>query len=94
MGWNFRKSFKIAPGVRVNVSKRGISGFTFGKRGASVSTSKRGTHANVGIPGTGLSYRKKLTGGQGNSGCGLLLLAVLGAGVMVSGVGMAWWYWV
>lgn len=62
MGWRFRKSFKILPGVRVNVGKKGISSVSVGKRGASVSVGKRGTHANVGIPGTGLSYRTKIGG--------------------------------
>ena len=27
MGLRFRKSFKVAPGVRVNVGKRGVGGF-------------------------------------------------------------------
>lgn len=39
MGRGFRRSFKIAPGVRINVSKRGVStsvgvkGFTVNSRG-------------------------------------------------------------
>lgn len=61
MGFRFRKSFKVAKGVRLNVSKSGIS-TTIGKRGLSVSSGKRGTRLNVGIPGTGVSYSTKLGG--------------------------------
>jgi len=59
MAFRFRKSIKIAPGVRLNVGKTGGS-FTVGKRGATVNFGKRGIHGNVGIPGTGLSYRSKI----------------------------------
>ena len=57
MGLNFRKSIKIAPGIRVNVSKKGYQVFLCGK-GARVNVSKKGTRTTVGIPGTGLSYSK------------------------------------
>lgn len=62
MGLRFRKSFKLAPGVRMNLSGGGTS-FSFGPRGASVSVGKRGVYGNVGIAGTGLSSRQKLSGG-------------------------------
>ncbi len=55
MGWRFRKSFKIAPGVRWNIGKRGSS-FSFGGKGLTVNVGKKGTRTTVGIPGTGLSY--------------------------------------
>ena len=41
MGFNFRKSFKIAPGVRLNVGKKGISSVSVGGKGARVSVGKR-----------------------------------------------------
>jgi Protein of unknown function (DUF4236) len=50
----FRRSFTIFPGVKVNVSKGGIS-LSVGKRGATLNFSKRGVRQTVGIPGTGLS---------------------------------------
>lgn len=56
MGFNFRKSFKIAPGLRLNVGKKGISSVSIGGKGARVNVSKNGTRTTVGIPGTGLSY--------------------------------------
>lgn len=62
MGFRFRKSFKVLPGVRVNVTKKGISSVSVGKPGASVNIGKRGTRASVGLPGTGLSYHTKIGG--------------------------------
>lgn len=90
MGFRFRKSFKVMPGVRVNVGKKGISSVTVGKRGASISTGKQGTHANLGIKGTGLSYRTKLGGKQStqaDSGqprrIGFFTMIILGTLVMI-----------
>lgn len=65
MALRFRRSFKIAPGVRLNVGKRGAS-LSAGVRGASVSAGSRGVYGNVGIPGTGLSVRERL--GTGSPG--------------------------
>ena len=55
MGFRFRKSVKIAPGIRLNFSKSGMS-TSIGRRGAILNISKRGTRSTVGIPGTGISY--------------------------------------
>ena len=56
MGFNFRKSLKIAPGVRLNITKKGISSVSLGGKGARVNLGKKGTRTTVGVPGTGLSY--------------------------------------
>ena len=62
MGLRFRKSFKIAPGVRFNVGKKS-HGISIGGRGGGISfNSKSGTHARVSIPGTGISYTTKVGG--------------------------------
>ena len=61
MGFNFRKSFKVAPGVKLNISKKGISSVSAGVKGARVRVGKKGTRTTVGIPGTGLSYSKQNT---------------------------------
>lgn len=56
MGFRMRKSIKIAPGVRMNISAKSI-GVSAGVRGARVSASSSGRRTtSVGIPGTGLSY--------------------------------------
>lgn len=59
MGFRFRRSIRLAPGIRLNLSSRGPSA-TVGPRGASINVGPRGTYANVGIPGTGLSSRTRL----------------------------------
>lgn len=59
MGFRFRKSIKLLPGLRVNLSKSGAS-LTVGKAGACVNVSARGTRATVGLPGTGLSYSTRV----------------------------------
>src|SRR5262245_39872811 len=58
MVFRFRSLFTLAPGIRMNLTGSGLS-FSFGPRGASVGVGRRGVHANIGLPGTGLSYRKK-----------------------------------
>lgn len=58
MGFNFRKSIKIANGLKLNVSKSGVS-LTAGKRGMHYTINSKGkSTASVGLPGTGISYRK------------------------------------
>ena len=61
MGWNVRRSRKIAPGIRLNLSNRGI-GFSVGPRHAKISVSPTGrVTQNIGIPGTGVRYTKVLS---------------------------------
>lgn len=56
MGFRFRKSLKIAPGVRMNFGKKSV-GMSFGGKGFRKSFNSRGkSTTSVGIPGTGLSY--------------------------------------
>lgn len=55
MGFRFRKSIKIIPGVRLNLGKRGASA-SIGRRGATMNVGRRGVRTTVGLPGTGLSY--------------------------------------
>lgn len=56
MGWRFRKSFKILPGVRMNVGSKGVTSWSFGGRGVRVNVGKRGTTTTYSLFGTGLSY--------------------------------------
>lgn len=66
MALRFRRSIKLAPGIRMNFSGSGIS-YSFGGRGASVTVGKRGTYVNTGIPGTGLYSRQKIGGSSSQS---------------------------
>jgi Protein of unknown function (DUF4236) len=55
MGLRFRQSFKLFPGVRLNLSAGGPS-VSFGVPGATLNIGPRGVRSTLGIPGTGLSY--------------------------------------
>lgn len=59
MAFRFRRTVSIFPGVRINLGKRGIS-VSAGVRGANVTLGRNGLYGNVGIPGSGMSYRKRL----------------------------------
>ena len=67
MGWRYRKYITIFPGVRLNISKSGLS-LTFGKKGASVNVGKDGAYLNTSIPGTGLYNRQKIYSPKDNKG--------------------------
>jgi hypothetical protein len=60
MGLRFRKSVRVAPGVRLNVGLRGVS-TSFGRRGATINAGRRGVYTTVGLPGSGLSYRQRVS---------------------------------
>ena len=67
MGFKVRKSIKIAPGVRLNVSNKNL-GISAGVRGARVSVNTNGrTTRTVGIPGTGISHTSTTTSGRRSS---------------------------
>ncbi|NYT38189.1 DUF4236 domain-containing protein [Allopusillimonas soli] len=50
MALRFRRSIKLAPGIRMNLSKSGMS-WTLGPRGASVGIGKRGARLNTSFIG-------------------------------------------
>lgn len=56
MGLRIRRSIKIAPGIKLNIGKKGFNSVSIGKRGAHYTIGKHGTRTTVGIPGTGVSY--------------------------------------
>lgn len=56
MGWLFRNSIRIAPGIRINLGKRKAS-LSVGGPGATINVGEQGARATVGIPGTGISAR-------------------------------------
>ena len=59
MGFRFRKSIRLFPGVRVNLSKSTPS-VSLGGPGHTINLSERGTRATVGLSGTGLSYSQRV----------------------------------
>ena len=58
--FRFRKTFRLMPGIRLNLSKSGVS-TSIGRPGATLNVGGiRGARATVGFPGTGLSYTEHL----------------------------------
>jgi hypothetical protein len=55
MGFRFRRSIKLFPGMRLNLSKRGI-GASVGFTGLHVSSGPSGSRVTTSIPGTGVSF--------------------------------------
>lgn len=60
MGFRFRKSIKIAPGVKLNLNKNSTS-VTFGGKGAKYTVNSSGKKTvSVGVPGTGVYYSESV----------------------------------
>lgn len=62
----FRRTFRVLPGVHLNVSKHGIS-TTVGPRGMHLTFNRYGVRQSVGLPGTGLSENSYLLGGASSN---------------------------
>lgn len=67
MGLRFRKSIKVAPGVKINLGKKSAGISLGGKYGGVSFNTRSGTRTRVSAPGTGISYSTKI-GGQKSSG--------------------------
>lgn len=66
MGFRFKKSKQIAPGVRVNFNKKSTS-VTFGGKGVHHTINSNGKKTtSAGIPGSGLYYTSSSGGGGGS----------------------------
>lgn len=90
MGFRFRKSFRVLPGIRLNLSKSGFS-TSIGRPGAMINIGRRGVTGTAGLPGIGLSYSQHLIGRSSGSssdaptqaaGC-WLVVAVIAAILLV-----------
>src|ERR1700688_2773697 len=60
MSWRFRKSFTVIPGLRLNLSKGGLSA-SIGGAPFTLNVGPRGLYGTASIPGTGISFRQRLT---------------------------------
>ena len=79
MGFRFRKIISVLPGVKVNLSKSGVS-TSLGGHGATVNVGTSGKRTiTLGLPGSGMSYQLPLNA----------TAAVLVVGLVVL-VGIAW----
>lgn len=67
MGFRARKSFKLAPGVRMTVTPRGVS-YSAGVKGARVTRQANGrVTRTLSAPGTGISHTKTIRGASSSS---------------------------
>ena len=84
MGLRFRKSITIFPGVKLNISKSGLS-ISAGKKGAHVTAGTSGRKSvSVGLPGTGLSYTKSIGSGGKRRSLGTVFTAVVIGGAIIA----------
>lgn len=60
MAFKFRRTMKIAPGLRVNLTHRGVSA-RVGGRGAGYTINANGKqHISAGIPGSGIHVSEQI----------------------------------
>ena len=98
MGWRFRKSLKILPGVRLNFGKGGLTSTTVGGKWFKTNLGGRGVKHTLSVPGTGVSYQtdagrdapsaRKSGARSGGNNWLLVLLAVLLLLVLLAVVGV------
>src|SRR6266550_2590814 len=63
--FRFRRTFKIVPGVRLNLSGSGAS-VSLGPRGLHFTIGPHGTRTTVGLPGSGISWTAYQAYSSGN----------------------------
>jgi hypothetical protein len=59
MGFRFRRSWGVIPGVRLNLGLKSGS-VSFGVRGLHYTVGTRGSRVTLGLPGTGLYWTQKV----------------------------------
>ena len=67
--FRFRKIISLGKFARLNISKTGIS-TSVGRPGATLNIKGDRIDGTVGVPGSGMSYRERIS----NRGCGCLLI--------------------
>ena len=87
MGFRFRKSLSILPGVRLTLGKKSGS-VSFGIRGLRYTVGTRGEHITAGLPGTGLSWTHKVgsvpAGQTSRSGTVWFWIALVGLAIAIT----------
>ena len=67
MPFRFRRTVKIFPGVKLNLSKGGMS-VTVGPKGYHLNFGKQGVRQTIDLPGVGLSHSTYLFDGDDDKG--------------------------
>jgi len=70
--FRFRKTIPLGKFFRINLSKTGTS-LSAGRPGATINVRKDRVDGTVGIPGSGLSYKERLS----NRGCASVFVLAL-----------------
>lgn len=88
MALRFRKTFNIAPGLKLNIGKKSAS-IRVGARNAGITVGTAGKRASASLPGTGLGATHKFGGGESRPGSGIghaisIALGVLAILVLIS----------
>lgn len=87
MPFRFRKIFSLSKGMRINLSKGGVS-TSFGKPGATLNIGKRGARPTVGIPGSGLSFTPSQGQGAAKPASGLMnMIIFVVSGILICVIG-------
>ena len=82
--FRFRKTIPLGKFFRINLSKTGTS-LSAGRPGATINVRKDRVDGTVGIPGSGLSYKERLS----NRGCASVFVLALMLTSVLAGV-FAW----
>ena len=82
--FRFRKTIPLGKFFRINISKTGAS-LSAGRPGATVNVRKDRVDGTVGVPGSGLSYKERLS----NRGCASVFIFVFALAALFAGA-VAW----
>ena len=82
--FRFRKTIPLGRFFRINLSKTGAS-LSAGRPGATINVRKDRVDGTVGIPGSGLSYKERLS----NRGCASVFVLALALATLLA-AGVAW----
>lgn len=58
MALQFNRRFGLAPGLRLNLGKRGVS-VSVGEKGAWLTAGTKGVRTSLGVPGTGVYWTEQ-----------------------------------
>jgi len=87
MGFRFRKSVRLAPGIRVNFGRKSAS-VSMGVKGLTLSKGTKGSRLTASLPGTGLGYSMPLQRSRaaltGRSKLSVVILCAAGAIILFS----------
>ena len=85
MGLRFSRRVSLIPGLRLNLSRSGVS-LSVGHKGARYTVGPRGRRVTLGLPGTGLYWTEKVpphAPPRGGHRLAFALVVLIGVGLLV-----------